>query len=132
MVAAVLSRVDEDDKVAAAALNLVPVARVLAFTLLLSLLSAIAFGLVPALRTTRLDLVATIKDEGAALGRLIGRSRLRNGLVIAQVTVCLTLLMTAGLLLRGVIRAVTMDPGFEAKKVLYLELNLGDSGYTKA
>jgi len=99
---------------------------------LLSLLSAIAFGLAPALRTTRLDLVATIKDEGAALGHLIGRSRLRNGLVIAQVAVCLTLLMVAGLLLRGLIRAVTMDPGFETKNVLLLELNLGESGYTQA
>src|SRR5215470_1392716 len=116
MVAAVLSRVG-DNKVVAAALNLAPDARILAFTLLLSLLSAIAFGLVPALRTTRMDLVATIKDEGAALGRLIGRSRLRNGLVIVQVAVCLTLLMVAGLLLRGLTRAVTMA-GFEAKKVL--------------
>jgi putative ABC transport system permease protein len=131
MVAAVLSRVG-DDKVVAAALNLNPDARILAFTLLLSLLSAIAFGLAPALRTTRLDLVATIKDEGAALGHLIGRSRLRNGLVIAQVAICLTLLMVAGLLLRGLIRAVTMDPGFETKNVLLLELNLGDSGYTQA
>jgi macrolide transport system ATP-binding/permease protein len=131
MVSAVLSRVG-DDKVVAAALNLAPDARILAFTLLLSLLSAVAFGLAPALRTTRLDLVATIKDEGAALGHLIGRSRLRNGLVIAQVAICLTLLMTAGLLLRGLIRAVTMDPGFETKNVLFLGLNLGDSGYTKA
>jgi predicted permease len=131
IVAAVLSRV-EDDKIVAAALNLNPDARILAFTLLLSLLSAIAFGLAPALRTTRLDLVATIKDEGAALGRLIGRSRLRNGLVIAQVAVCLTLLMVAGLLLRGLTRAVTMDPGFETKNVLVLELNLGESGYTQA
>src|SRR5262245_9159096 len=117
MVAAVLSRVG-DDKVVAAALNLNPDARILAFTLLLSLLSAVAFGLVPALRTTRLDLVATIKNEGAALGHLIGRSRLRNGLVIAQVAICLTLLMVAGLLLRGLTRAVTMDPGFETKNVL--------------
>jgi predicted permease len=131
VVAAVLSRVG-DDKVVAAALSLNPDARILAFTLLLSLLSAIAFGLAPALRTTRLDLVATIKDEGAALGHLIGRSRLRNGLVIAQVAICLTLLMVAGLLLRGLIRAVTMDPGFETKNVLLLDLNLGDSGYTQA
>jgi predicted permease len=131
IVAAALSRA-RDDKVAAAALNLNPDARIVAFTLLLSLFSAIAFGLAPALRTTRLDLVATIKDEGAALGHLIGRSRLRNGLVIAQVAICLTLLMVAGLLLRGLIRAVTMDPGFETKNVLLLDLNLGNSGYTQA
>ncbi len=131
MVAAILSRIG-DDKVAAPALNFNPDVRILAFTLLLSFLSAVAFGLAPALRATRLDLVATIKDEGAALGHLIGRTRLRNGLVIAQVAVCLTLLMAAGLLLRGLTRAVTMDPGFETKKVLCLELNLDYSGYTQA
>jgi predicted permease len=131
MVAAVISRIG-DDHIASAALDLNPDARILAFTLLLSLVSAVAFGLAPALRTTRLDLVATIKDEGAALGHLIGRSRLRNGLVITQVAVCLTLLMTAGLLLRGLIRAVTTDPGFETMNVLSLELNLGESGYTLA
>jgi predicted permease len=131
MVAAVISRIG-DDHVASAALDLNPDARILAFTLLLSLVSAVAFGLAPALRTTRLNLVATIKDDGAALGHLIGRSRLRNGLVITQVAVCLTLLITAGLLLRGLIRAVTTDPGFETMNVLSLELNLGESGYARA
>jgi putative ABC transport system permease protein len=131
MVAAVLSRVG-DDNIVAAALNLNPDARILAFTLLLSVLSAIAFGLAPALRTTRLDIVATIKDEGAPLGNLVGRSRLRNGVVIAQTAVCVILLTVAGLLLRGLIRASAMDPGFETKNVLFLELNLGDSGYTQA
>jgi macrolide transport system ATP-binding/permease protein len=131
LVAAVLSRIG-DEKVTAAALNLDPDIRILSFTFLISVLSAIAFGLVPALRATRLDLVATIKDEGAALGHRIGRSRLRNGLVVVQVAVCLTLLMSAGLLLRGLTRATTRDPGFETKKVLLLELNLDYSGYTAA
>lgn len=97
-----------------------PDARVLTFTFFLSLLAGMAFGLLPALRATRTDLVSTLKDDGAAFGGRLARSRLRNGLVVAQVALSTILLIISGLLLRGVIRASAIDPGFEATNLLYL------------
>ena len=111
------------------ALDLSPDARVLAFSILLSLASGIAFGLVPALRATRPDLIAVIKDEGAGVSGRIARSWLRSGLVVAQVSLCLVLLIPAGLLLRGLERVLASDPGFEAKKVLFVGYSLELSGY---
>ncbi len=111
------------------ALNFSPDLRVLAYTFLLALFSGIAFGLAPALRATRTDLVATIKDEGTSFGRRLTRSRLRNGLVVAQVALCLVLLIPAGLLLRGLVRALKSDPGFEASRVLVVGYSLELSGY---
>jgi macrolide transport system ATP-binding/permease protein len=113
-------------------LNLNPDARILTYTLLLSLLSAVAFGLVPALRASGTDLIATIKDEGASFGMRLARSRLRDALVVAQVALCLVLLIAAGLLLRGVIRAGAIDPGFELKRVLQVDFEFTPSGYDQA
>jgi predicted permease len=114
-------------------LNFTPDARVLGFTLLLSLLSGMVFGLVPALRASRADLVAVIKDEGAAFSQRMARSWLRNGLVVAQVALCMVLLAAAGLLLRGLIRATTIERGFETKNVLAIELEFDKRGndYTR-
>jgi macrolide transport system ATP-binding/permease protein len=111
------------------ALNLAPDARVLTFSLLLSLLSGLAFGLAPALRATRADLVSVIKDEGAGVSGRAARSWLRSGLVVAQVSLCLVLLIPAGLLLRGLERVLATNPGFEAKQVLQVGYSLELSGY---
>ncbi|MGH9850562.1 MAG: ABC transporter permease [Blastocatellia bacterium] len=128
LLTAALTRYGGGD-VARLAVDLTPDGRVLAFSLLLSLLSGIAFGLAPALRATRPDLMAVIKDEGAGATGRIARSWLRSGLVVAQVSLCLILLIPAGLLLRGVTRALTADPGFEAKNVLFVSHSLELSGY---
>jgi putative ABC transport system permease protein len=106
-----------------------PDARVLTFTFLISALSGLLFTLLPALRATGTNLVATIRDEGAAFGQRLTRSWLRNGLVVAQVTLSLVLLISAGLLLRGLMRGLTTDPGFEASKVLAVSPNLELGGY---
>jgi putative ABC transport system permease protein len=111
------------------ALDLSPDARVLGFSVLLSLLSGIAFGLAPALRATRPDLIAVIKDEGMSFGGRASRSWLRSGLVVAQVSLCLVLLIPAGLLLRGLDRVLATDPGFETKKLLQVSYSLELSGY---
>lgn len=118
--------------IAGPALNLTPDARILTATFLLSLLSGVAFGLVPALQATRANLVATIKDEGSAFSRRLSRSWLRNGLVVAQVTLSLLLLVPAGLLLHGLAQVLTTDPGFETKKVLVVGYSLELSGYDQA
>jgi len=111
------------------ALSLSPDWRVLGFALLLSLLSLVLFGLIPALRATRPDLIAVIKDDSAAFGGSLTRSWLRNGLVVAQVTLCLLLLIPAGLLLRALTSVLAADPGFEAKKLLVVFYSLELSGY---
>jgi len=104
-------------------------ARVLAFTLLITLFSGIVSGLAPALRASRPDLISTIKDEGAAFGQAFTRSRLRSGLVVAEVALCLVLLIPAGVLVRGLLHALAIDPGFETKRLLTLMSDLEWSGY---
>jgi putative ABC transport system permease protein len=114
-------------------LDFTPDARVLGFTSLLALLSGVVFGLAPALRASRADLVVVIKDEGAAFSQRTARSWLRNGLVVTQVALCMVLLAAAGLLLRSLIRATTIDRGFETKKVLAIEIESDKRGndYTR-
>jgi predicted permease len=111
------------------ALDLSPDARILSFALLLSLFSGIGAGLVPAWRATRTDLIAVVKDEGAGGSARIARSWLRSGLVVAQVALCLILLIPAGLLLRGLVNVLESDPGYETKRVLFVSYSLELSGY---
>jgi predicted permease len=117
-----LSAWGQADLAATALPNLQPDLKILAFTLLVSLASCLAFGLIPSLRATRPDLVAIIKDEGAAFGRLMARSRLRNGLVVAQMALSLVLLIAAGVLLRGLGRAMASDASFDPQKMLLLRV----------
>jgi len=114
------------------ALNLSPDWRVLSFALSLSLLSSVAFGLVPALQATRPNLIAVIKGDGRTFGGGLARSRLRSGLVVAQVALCLLLLIPAGLLLRALTSALAADPGYDAKKLLVVFHSLELSGYDEA
>jgi predicted permease len=102
--------------------------RVLVFAVALSLLSGVAFGLVPALRTTRPDLIAAINADHTAFGGRLARSWLRNGLVVAQVALCFVLLIPAGLLLRALTKALGSDRGYESDKLLVVEYHRGLSG----
>ncbi|HKQ74025.1 MAG TPA: ABC transporter permease [Blastocatellia bacterium] len=111
-------------------LNLSPDIRVFGYTLLVSLVTGVTFGLAPALQATKPNLTSALKDEGAAFGQGIGRSRLRDLLIVAQVTVCLALLIIAGLLARGLQNAQTLDPGFETQRTLVVRLlDLQQQGY---
>lgn len=98
-------------------------------TLALSLLTALLFGLVPALQATRPDLSAALKSE-TALSRSGKRRRmtLRNSLVVAQVTVSLVLLIGAALFLRSLARVEGIDPGFDTRNVLVLPIDLETVG----
>ena len=111
------------------ALDLTPDWRVLAYSFGLALLSGIAFGLVPALRATRPDLIGVVKSEGATATGGAARSRLSAALVVAQVSICFVLLIPAGLLLRSVQLNLSTDPGFEAKNLLSVGYSLELSGY---
>jgi macrolide transport system ATP-binding/permease protein len=112
------------------ALNLAPNLTVLAYALALTLLTGVAFGLLPALQSSRLDLNTALKGDGALTGsgRKSGRV-LRNIFVGAQIAVCMILLLAAGLLLRGLYNAQTLDPGFDVKNTASAFLNLRTLGF---
>ena len=104
-------------------LRIVPLApdgRVFLFMLLASVASALLFGLAPALQATRPDIVQATRGDFDAGYR---PSRLRNGLVIGQVTVCVLLLVCAGILLRGVGRMQRVDVGMRTHGVVSLDVN---------
>jgi predicted permease len=96
--------------------------RVAAFTLGLSLVTALLFGLVPALRASRPDLVGALKDGPTLFGHA-GGSGMRNTLVIVQVALSLVLLTTAGLFLRSLGNASSIDIGFKPDHILIMTVD---------
>ena len=98
--------------------------RVLGFTLALSLLTGIVFGLAPALRASRPDLVPALKDEPYVPDERRRSFSLRKFLVVAQVALSLVLLVGAGLFLRSLAQTHAADPGFETEKILAAPLNI--------
>ncbi len=104
--------------------------RVLVFSFLVSVLTGAIFGLVPALQATRPSLVTALKDTAAQGGGR--RSRMRSGLVVAQIALSLVLLICAGLVVRTLQQLQTMNPGFDPHNALTLSFDLGLQGYDKA
>jgi predicted permease len=100
-------------------------ARVLGFALVLSLLTGMAFGLVPALQATRTYPVSHLKEVG--LDRR--RSLVHHGFVVGQLAMTVVLLAGAGLLFRAVHRAATLDPGFETKGMVFATFDFRLNGY---
>ena len=101
------------------AFDFTPDMRVFLFTAVLAVLTGIVFGLVPALRATRPDLISVIKNDSAALGTT-RRFGLRNGLVVVQVAFSLVLLIGSVLFLRSLQQATSIDIGMRADNVLLL------------
>ena len=103
--------------------------RVVAFTFLFSMLAGVIFGLVPALQASKPEIVPVLKDETSAFGYRHSLLSLRNVLVIAQVAMSLVVLIGAGLFLRSLRNAQSINPGFDAPQVLALSLATGAQGY---
>jgi predicted permease len=105
----------------------------LIFTFLLSLLSGILFGLAPALRASLLNLHATLKDAdrgSAGTSSMWGRgNKLRRLLVVSELALCVMLLIGAGLLIRSFARLQDVQPGFNPRNVLTLELTMSGRKY---
>ncbi|HYV29861.1 MAG TPA: ABC transporter permease, partial [Candidatus Binatia bacterium] len=109
-------------------LDLQPDWRIIGFTLFASLLTGFVFGLAPALRSSKVDVVSRLKGE--AHGGFAKRS-LRGALVVIQVAVCLVLLTSAGLCLRSLLNAQSIDPGFQIDNRLVVSLNVQILGYSE-
>jgi len=102
--------------------------RVLVFTLAVSVVTWILFGLVPALHTSKPDLNESLK-EGSKGSAGASNNRSRNALVILEVALALVLLASAGLLIQSFRRLQRVDPGFDSKNLLTMLLILPDSKY---
>lgn len=94
------------------------------YSLALTALTGIVFGLVPALHATRQDLSTAVKGEGGGLTGKARGGKLRSTLVGVQVAICIVLLIAAGLLMRGLYSAQTADPGFEMKGIVQARFEL--------
>ncbi|HVT16779.1 MAG TPA: ABC transporter permease [Thermoanaerobaculia bacterium] len=106
--------------------------RVLAFTLGISLATGFVFGLVPALQSSRPELVGDLKNQTAA-GRRGGRGMgLRGALVAGQVGLSLLALVAAGLFVRSLAAAQKIDPGFDTRRLLVMSFDAGLYGLDKA
>ncbi len=96
-------------------------ARVLLFTFLASLFTAVVFGLVPALRLSRVDLQNALK-QGSLRGGVGGHQTLRRCFVVAEVALALLLSVGAGLMLRSFARLISVDPGFSSEHLLTMHI----------
>lgn len=105
--------------------------RVLLFTAVVSLLTGLVFGSFPALHLSRVDLNSRLRDEGRGLSASRVRARLKNSLVVGQIALSLVLLISAGLLLRTFSRLLNIDPGFDPRNVLTMNISLPTAKYAK-
>ena len=103
---------------------------VIGFAALVACGCVLVFGLVPALQSSRVDLVSVINGDASA--RSAARGRMRSGLVVAQVAVSLLLLVGAGMTARSLDAARRADPGFERDHVTALGVDVKQNGYDEA
>src|SRR3984885_7602423 len=106
--------------------------RVLFVTIAVSILTAIISGVLPALRSSSLPVQSVLKEEATSVSLTLHKSRLLSGLVVAQISLSLVLLVCAGLFTRSLQKAQQSDPGFEASHLLLASYELSPAGYTRA
>ena len=106
--------------------------RVLVFTLGVSVFTGVLFGLIPAFNASRTDLNATLKESGLRAGSGLRQNKARSILVVTEMALALVLLVGAALLIRtfGALRSV--DPGFDARNVLTMQMSLTGTRFNKA
>jgi predicted permease len=105
--------------------------RVLLVTLVVSVVTGIVFGLIPALSTLKPELTEALKEGGRGSTSGVRRNRVRNILVIAEIALALVLLVASGLLLKSFVRLQNVNPGFEPRNVLTMEVSLPVAKYPR-
>jgi putative ABC transport system permease protein len=113
------------------AIDLHPDARVLLFTVAVSFVTGILFGLAPAVQASRPDLVMELKEKTSAPTGSNRLFSLRNMLVVSQIALSLIALVGAGLFLRSLQNAQRVNPGFDAEHLATVSFDLGGQGYTE-
>lgn len=104
--------------------------RVLAFTLALSLITCLVFGLIPAWHASKPDLQTALEQSGRTSGPGAARLRFRQTLVVFQVSIAVMLVIGAGLLVKSFWRLQQVDPGFRSERILSAGVTLPRSKYT--
>jgi putative ABC transport system permease protein len=105
--------------------------RVLGFTLVVSVVTGIIFGLAPAWASMRSDLNSILRASGRGTTGSRARARLRNALVICEIAACVVLLAGAGLMIRSFARLHSVNPGFRPDHVLTMQLTLPETRYSE-
>ncbi|CAN5874815.1 ABC transporter permease [soil metagenome] len=106
--------------------------RVMAFATAITLLTALGFGLLPALRASRPDVSRSLKEASGTVSGGVRGGRMRGALVVAQVALSLLLLVSAALFFRGLGHARTVDPGFSVRNGVMAAIDLLPNGYDAA
>ena len=104
-------------------------ARVLLFALAISIATAVIFGLLPALKNSKTELFTTLKDAAKGLTGRLSNHRLRNAVVIAEVSLALVLVTCAGLFVRSFVQLISVDPGFNSQNLLTMHITLDGATY---
>jgi predicted permease len=102
---------------------------VMLFALVVTLATAVLFGLVPALQGATASVMTALKESATAVTATPGRARVRKALVVTQVALSLVLLVSAGLFLRTLMNAQSVDPGFSTRSGLVVAIDLQPAGY---
>ena len=103
---------------------------VLLAALVISVLTGLIFGILPALRSSGVAPVTVLKEETGSVAGGRGKSRLASGLVVAQISLSLLLLICAGLFIRSFMRAEQINPGFNPHSILIASYDLFTAGYS--
>src|SRR5204863_5593519 len=106
--------------------------RVLGFTLLISVVTGLVFGLAPALQASRLDLNESLKEGGRGATAGVQGRRVRSALVVFEVALSLVLLIGAGLMIRSFMQLQRVDLGFNPDRLLTMNIQLSRSKYQGA
>ncbi len=106
--------------------------RVIGFTIGISLLTGLIFGLIPALQSSRADLTTTLKESSGRSGTGFRQNKIRSVLVVIEVGLALVLLIGSALLIRTAVALGRVDPGFDTHNVLTLKMSLKGVQFEKA